>query len=317
MADLITFGETMLRLSPPEGERLEQTGTLDVRVGGTESNVAVAADRLGLDAVWLSKLPETALGRRVTAALHANGLETDIVWTDEGRQGTYFIEPGGRPRGTDVIYDRSGSAVTTATPAELPLDRLDTAELLFTTGITPALSDTLETTTAELLTRAADTEMRTVFDLNYRSKLWSPDAAKQTLQRLFPAIDVLFVAERDARTVLGRTGNPSTIAAELAVDWGFETVIVTRGDAGALAWHDGETVSHGTFPAETVDPIGTGDAFVGGFLAARQDGSTIADALEYGAATAALKRTIRGDLATITPAEVDRVLAGDTTAIER
>ncbi|MDY6819388.1 MAG: bifunctional 2-dehydro-3-deoxygluconokinase/2-dehydro-3-deoxygalactonokinase [Halobacteriales archaeon] len=317
MADLVTFGETMLRLSPPEGERLETTETLDVRVGGTESNVAVAADRLGLDAVWLSKLPATPLGRRVTTALHARGLETDIVWTDENRQGTYFIEPGGRPRGTDVIYDRAGSAVTTATPAELPLDRLAAAELFFTTGITPALSPTLQTTTAEVLTHAAEAGTRTVFDLNYRSKLWEPDEAKSTLQRLFPAIDVLFIAERDAHTVLDRTGDPATIADGLRTDWGFETVVVTRGDAGALAWHDGEITRQATFSAETIDPIGTGDAFVGGFLAARQDDATIADALEYGAATAALKRTIRGDLATITPAEVERVRTEDTDEIER
>jgi len=316
MTELATFGETMLRYSPPAGTRLESTGTLAVHIGGSESNVAVAASRLGRDAVWLSKLVDSPLGRRVDRTLRAQGVTTDVVWTDEGRQGTYYIEPGGTPRGTEVVYDRADSAVTTATAGELPVERVETADLFHTSGITPALSETLEGTTATLLSRAREAGTRTSFDVNYRSKLWTPEAARGALSGLLEQVDVLFVAERDAETVFGRTGHPEEIARGFREEYGHDAVVVTRGDEGALAVADG-VHEQPTFDSETRDPVGTGDAFVGGVLAARLDGADLPDALGYGAATAALKRTIDGDLALVSPEEVEQVLEAGGPGISR
>src|SRR6056297_2909998 len=173
MTDLVTFGETMLRLSPPDGERLETADDLEFRSAGAESNVAVAAARLGADATWTSKLPDSPLGRRVVTELRQYGVEADVVWSDEGRQGTYYLEHGGKPRGSNVIYDREGAAVTTAETGELPVARVREAEAFYTSGITPALSETLESTTADLLAVASEAGTKTSFDVNYRSKLWS------------------------------------------------------------------------------------------------------------------------------------------------
>ncbi|USZ69437.1 sugar kinase [Halorussus salilacus] len=317
MTDLVTFGETMLRLSPPQGERLETADDLELRAAGAESNVAVAAARLGAEAVWTSKLPDSPPGRRVVAGLRQHGVETDAVWADEGRQGTYYLEHGGRPRGTNVVYDREGAAVTTAEFEELPVSRVRDAEYFFTCGITPALSPTLESTTADLLAAATDAGTTTAFDVNYRSKLWSPGEARETLEGLFPDVDVLVTAERDARQVLAREGDPEAIAVGLADEFDFETVVVTCGAEGALARHGGETHEQAAFETDTLDPIGTGDAFVGGFLARRLAGDGISAALEYGAATAALKRTVAGDVAVVTPAEVERVLAEEGGEISR
>ncbi|MEF8840997.1 MAG: bifunctional 2-dehydro-3-deoxygluconokinase/2-dehydro-3-deoxygalactonokinase [Haloarculaceae archaeon] len=317
MADLVTFGETMLRYSSPPGERLELTDRLDVHVGGAESNVAVAAAELGRETVWLSKLPDTPVARRITRALALHGVEPDVTWTEEGRVGTYYLEPGGEPRGTNVVYDRSGAAVTTATTADLPLPRVRGAEAFHTTGITPALSETLVETTRDLLEAAREAGTETVFDLNYRSKLWSPTEAREAIRELLPLVDTFVVAERDAAEVLDREGDPETVAAAFAEGYGMETVVVTLGEAGALAWHDGETHRQGTYAAETRDPVGTGDAFVGGFLASRLDGGSVPDALAYGSATAALKRTLDGDAATVTPAEVERVLEESGGGISR
>ncbi|UPW02003.1 sugar kinase [Halorussus gelatinilyticus] len=317
MTDLVTFGETMLRLSPPDGERLETTDELEFRAAGAESNVAVAAARLGADAVWTSKLPDSPLGRRVSSGLRRHGVETDVVWTDEGRQGTYYLEHGGKPRGSNVIYDRSGAAVTTAETDELPVERVREADRFHTTGITPALSDTLEATTADLLAAAQDAGTTTSFDVNYRSKLWSPESARETLESLFPDVDLLLVAERDAREVLAREGDPREIAAGLADEFGFETVIVTRGEKGALALHDGETYEQPAIETETLDPIGTGDAFLGAYLSRRIAGDGVPTALEYGSATAALKRTIPGDVAVVTREEVESVLAEEGGEISR
>ena len=313
MSELVTFGETMLRLSPPGNERLEGATELEFRAAGAESNVAVAAGRLGTDATWLSKLPDSALGRKVRATLAAHGIGIDVVWSDEGRQGTYYLEQAGAPRGANVIYDREGAAVTTATADELPLDLVRNAEVFYTSGITPALSETLAETTATLLSEAE----HTAFDVNYRSKLWSPEEARAMLETLFPDVETLVVAKRDAREVLGSRGTGREIAGDLADEWGFGTVVVTKGADGATAWYDGDLYEQAAFPAETVDPIGTGDAFVGAFLATRIQGESVPTALSYGAATASLKRTIPGDVAAVTRAEVERVRESDTDEISR
>ncbi|PSP77883.1 2-keto-3-deoxygluconate kinase, partial [Halobacteriales archaeon QH_6_68_27] len=233
MTDLVTFGESMLRFSPPDQDRLERVDQLDVHVAGAESNVAVAANRLGLDATWLSKLPDSSLGRRVIGELGTHGVDAAVVRDDDHRMGTYYVEFGGRPRGTDVIYDRADSAVTTAETAELDTDLVADADLFHTTGITPALSDTLLSTTADLLELARDAGTTTVFDVNYRSKLWPPAEACETLEALFPHVDVLMVAERDARDVLDREGDAESLARGLDADFGFEVVLVTRGGEGS------------------------------------------------------------------------------------
>jgi len=317
MVELVTFGETMLRFAPPEGERLETATQLDFRSAGAESNVAIAASRLGADVAWCSKVPDTALGRRVLIELRSHGVEPLVARSDEHRQGAYYVEPGGAPRGTNVIYDRAAAAVTTTTPEELPLDTVADAEYFMTTGITPALSEQLRETTRELLEHARASDTTTVFDCNYRSKLWSVEEACSCFRELFEHVDVLVVPKRDAQRVLDRDGAVAEVAETLATTWDIETVVLTRGDDGALAYHRGEIHEQSAFEADTYDPIGTGDAFVGGLLASRLAGDEIDDALAYGTATAALKRTIGGDVAVVTPEEVNAVLARDDATIDR
>lgn len=317
MAGLVTFGETMLRLSPPGDERVETAEQYDVNVAGAESNVAVAAQRLGLDAAWISKVPDSPVGRRVTSELRQHGVTVDAVRSPDGRLGTYYLETGDEPRGNTVIYDRSDAAVASATVEELPVERVREASAFHTTGITPGLSETLFETAKELLSIAQDAGTTTTFDLNYRSKVWGPSEARPALEALFPDVDVLVTARRDAETVLDRTGDAEAIVRELADEFDFELTIVTRGSEGALALADGEVYEQSTFDATSAHPVGTGDSFVGGFLSKYVDGGDVATALEYGAATAAIKRSIPGDIAVITPEEVDAVIDGGTAGTSR
>ncbi len=334
MTEIVTFGETMLRLSPPEGERLSTTRTLDARAGGAESNVAVAGAALGRETAWLSKLPDSPLGRRIVHELRSHGVDPLVAYDDsaEARLGTYYLEPGGEPRGTNVIYDRADASITTVEPDDLSLDVLTDAAFFYTSGITPALSGRAAETTAALLERARDEGATTVFDVNYRGKLWSPATARAAYEELFPEIDVLVTAERDAVDVLDRDDETTAdgaaapadtesraarIARGLAAEFDFETVIVTRGEQGALAFHDGTVFEQRVYEAETLDPIGTGDAFVGGYLARRVDGGDVSASLSWGAATAALKRTVAGDLAVVTPEEVESVVDDQSGGIDR
>jgi 2-dehydro-3-deoxygluconokinase len=317
MTGLLTFGETMLRLTPPDDQRVESADSLDVHVGGAESNVAVAAQRLGVDAAWASKLPDSPPADRVVNALREQGVDPLVTRTDAGRVGTYYLETGAAPRGANVVYDREGAAVRTATPDDLPLDRLRGADTFYTSGITPALSETLVDTVAELFAVATEADTEVAFDVNYRAKLWSPEEARDTLRGLLPGVDTLVVAERDAATVLDRDGDAETVARDLADDYGCETVVVTRGAEGALALHDDAVYEQPVFEADSPYPVGTGDAFVGGFLARRHRGGSVPEALEYAAATAALKRTIPGDMALVSPETVAAVVAGDEAEISR
>jgi 2-dehydro-3-deoxygluconokinase len=319
MTDLVTFGETMLRLSPPDEERLETADRYDVHVAGAESNVAVAAQRLGLETAWLSKLPDSPVGRKVAGDLRNHGITVDVVWDDSpgGRQGTYYFEQGQPPRGSKVIYDRARASATTATAEQLATDRLSDAAGFHTTGITPALSDQLAATTGELLSQANAEGVLTSFDLNYRSNLWAPEEAAATLGDLLPDIDVLVVAERDATAVLGETGDAETIARSLDRAHEFEVTLVTRGGEGALALAEGEVFEQPVYEATSAYPVGTGDAFVGGFLSRYLRGDDVPEALSWGAAAAALKRSIPGDVAVISEAEVREVIDGQTGGLSR
>ncbi len=317
MSDLVTFGETMLRLSPPGHERLETANEFEVRAAGSESNVAVAAERLGVSSVWMSKLPDSPLGRRVVGELSRYGIDTEIVWSREGRQGAYYIEHAGKPRGSNVVYDRADAAVTTAEATEFDINILRDAQVFFTSGITPALSSTLRETTKTMLKAAKQNDTTTAFDFNYRKKLWSPEEARETLTSLFPGIDILVIAARDARTVLGYEGDQRQLAHKLGSQFDFTTVVITRGEQGALAWHDNVLHDQDAYETETTDPIGTGDAFTGAFIARRLARDDIGTALEYAAATAALKRTIPGDVALVTKEEVERVVSDQSETISR
>src|SRR5437763_374269 len=139
--DVVTFGETMIRLSPPGHQRLESTDMLECRVGGSESNTAIALARLGHSVSWWSKLPDNPLGRKVEAAVRRWGVDTSqILWSETGRAGIYFIEFGSPPRPHHVHYDRSHSAISTMRPDEVDWPRVHSARHLHVTGITAALS---------------------------------------------------------------------------------------------------------------------------------------------------------------------------------
>ena len=234
MAELVTFGETMLRLSPPRGTRLETEGELDAQVGGAESNVAAAASCLGVDAAWCSKLPANPLGRRVVRALRGHDVTPAVAWddSDDARLGTYYLEYGADPRETTVVYDRANASITTVDTDELDTERVADADVFHTTGITPALSDATAETTRALLDIAGDADTLCSFDLNYRSKLWSQAEAAAGYESVLPAVDLLFAPHRDGRAILGYEGDAAAVARGLAADYDLDTVVVTRGAEG-------------------------------------------------------------------------------------
>src|SRR3989442_4260641 len=203
MTSLVTFGEAMVRFSPPASQRLEQASTLEASVGGSELNVAVLAARLGVTSRWVSRLPDNALGRMIEGRAREQGVDAHVEWTAEGRVGLYFVEIGGA-RISSVLYDRAGSAISRVTPGSIDWDSVFSgARWYHVSGITPALSNGAAAVTAESLVAAKRAGLTVSYDLNYRSKLWSAKQACAVQEPLLEHVDLLITTAEDARVDFG------------------------------------------------------------------------------------------------------------------
>lgn len=307
--DLTTLGEALLRLSVPQGERLERMRSLDVSIGGAESNVAAAVAHMGFRVAWLSRLPRSPLGRLVERTIYAQGVDTSgVVWTDQGRVGTYFIEFAAAPRRIEVVYDRARSAVSELTAAELDWDFLLDTRYIHLTGITPGVSDACRELIGEVCERARHAGVQISFDVNYRAKLWTPTAAAEALLPLMKMAQVLICGRKDAATLFDLQGEPESVLFDLRGLTDVPTVVLTQGDEGALAIADGGSpLYQPALRVDVVDRIGAGDAFSAGVLCGLLEGS-LATGLRYGTAMAAHKLTTVGDMLLATRDEVMALL---------
>jgi 2-dehydro-3-deoxygluconokinase len=313
---IVTFGEAMVRLTPPNLQRIEQTSVLDLYIAGAELNVAVALARIGEPVAWVSRLPDNPLGRRVVLHARGHGVATEgVEWSSDGRLGLLFVELGSRPRATASLYDRAESAFAQLDPGVFDWPALlDGARALHTSGITPALSPACAQAAAEALGAAREAGLHTSYDLNFRARLGTPGQARAAAEALAPGIDTLIASAGEAAAVFGLDGEPAEVAPALRERLGVTRVVISRridlGDglqARRSACADHEVVQAESPEFALVDPLGGGDAFSAGFLS----GLLNEDArrgLELGGAMAALKQSIPGDFAIIDPAEVDELV---------
>ena len=315
--DVTTLGEAMLRLSVPAGRHLETMTGLDVHLGGAESNVCAALASLGRRCAWFSRVPGNPLGRYALRTLRAAGIDTSgVVVSEDGRLGTYYVEFAAAPRATEVVYDRSGAAVTglTAELLEWPL-LLDT-QVLHLTGITPALSESCFELVLEAAKRAQATGVTVTFDVNYRRKLWTPEQAAGRLEAIFPHVDVLICGQSDAQAVFGLSGDASEVLTGLGQLTPAQHVVLTQSDAGAAMFVAGKLVQVKAEKVDVVDRLGAGDAFAAGLL----DGLLKRDlplGLAQGAALSALVLAQHGDMLVTTSAELRAVLGERVALLNR
>jgi 2-dehydro-3-deoxygluconokinase len=302
---IATLGEALVRFSPPSGERLQDARSIDIHVGGSEANVAFALAQLGIASSWTSVLPNNPLGRKVASTLESGGVDlSTVIWKESGRLGTYFVEVGGHPRATDVVYDRAGSAMSLATPDLFDWDRICQARVLHLSGITTALSTGCAQVVARAIDEAKAHDCQVSFDVNYRKRLWPAAAAADSLRALAPGFEVLICTREDARDLLGITGSPEDAVLALAETLRVPVTVLTCGAGGAVALQGTELCRRPGHDITTVDRIGAGDAFAAGFLAGFVEGS-IAGGLEQGLLMSALKMTIHGDLFRFSRDEVE------------
>lgn len=307
--DVTTIGEGQLRYSVPAGVRLETAAQLTVNVTGTELNVTALLGRLGWNTAWVSALPDTPLGHRVTRVLRLAGVNTEnVLWRESGRTATYYVEFAKPPRRSQVYYDRAYTPFTQLSVDDIDWDYLLDTQLLHISGLTMPLSDCVRELLCEAVRRARSAGVKTSFDMNYRERLWPPDEAREAVLPIIEHVDLLFFGRRDAQTMFGLGDDPEEVTRYLGSVSGAQYVVVSLSADGIMGW-DRETMTH-VPPRKTVvlDRIGAGDAMVGGVLHGWLAGE-FEKGLRCGAVTAALALSQYGDQVITTRDEVEQLLA--------
>lgn len=328
---VVTFGEAMIRLTPPGNERLERTISLDVTIGGSELNVAIGAVCLGRPARWVSALPRNPLGRMIERQARASGVDVSgIHWVDEseGRAGVYFLEEGVDPRPSAITYDRKDTAIARVQPGTFDWQALlDGASLFHVCGITLAISPGARAEAMEAVRIANANGVPVSFDLNYRSKLWSEAEAREAFAEIVPKVDILFASRGDLRRFFDIDGTHEEVLREAIRKLGVAAATLTRKRAkGArrlklmsMAMGSGEVLASTDWRnIEVVDRVGGGDAYAAGFLDSYLDNpEQLSRAVALGNAASALKHTTAGDFLCATREEVEAVVAGDGKLLQR
>lgn len=335
MKKIVTMGEIMMRLSTPEHERFAQADNFEVKYGGGEANVAVSLANYGMDACFVTKLPDNPLGQCAINSLRAFGVKTDYIARGGERIGIYFLEHGASMRASQVVYDRAHASIAEATAADFDFDAIfEGADWFHFTGITPALSREAALLTEEALKAAKRHGVTVSVDLNYRKKLWTPAQAKEVMTNLMQYVDVCIGNEEDAEKVLGfKPGATDVTQGELEIDsyksifkqmqaqFGFKYVVTTLREShsasdngwSALVYDGNEFYQSKKYEVRIVDRVGGGDSFAAGFIYGILEKSDFKYALEFAVGASALKHTIPGDYNLVTVAEVENLIKGDAS----
>jgi 2-dehydro-3-deoxygluconokinase len=291
MPSVVTAGETMVLGVPARPGRLRHAVSLELKVGGAESNVAIALSRLGVSAGWVSFLGDDEPGQLVLDRVRAEGVDTSRVRRlQDYPTGLYLREQVGAA--TRVYYYRRDSAASAMGSHAFDPGYLEGAEFLHLTGITPALSEECRRFVLWVAEEAGESGTRLSFDVNYRSKLWSPEEARAFTEELLPRVDLFFAGDEEARALWGR--DDEKFLRELA-GMGPQEVVLKRGEEGSVAVLGGEVLKRSAFPVEEVDPVGAGDAFDAGYLAGHLWGLAQEERLRVANAMGALSVATLGD----------------------
>lgn len=330
---IVTFGEIMLRLSPPGFQRLSQCRSLDVCFGGGEANVAVSLACYGEEARFVTRLPDNDLGRACRGELRRYGVDTSAICFGGERLGIYYCEKGASQRPSKVVYDRAHSSIATAGRQDFNWDAIfEGADWFHFTGITPALSEEAADITLEACKAAKKRGVRISCDLNYRKKLWSRERANQVMTGLMEYVDVLIANEEDASDVFGIHAEKSdvtkgeihregyvSVARQLTERFGFEKVAITLRESVSASVNNWSALLYGAegalfskkYAIQIVDRVGGGDSFGAGLIYGLTHGYEAQEALEFAVAASCLKHTIEGDFNLTSVSEVRALMGGD------
>jgi 2-dehydro-3-deoxygluconokinase len=336
---VVTFGEIMMRLSPPGFLRFGQARSFDVIYGGGEANVAVSLANFGVPVDYVTRLPDNDLGDACIQFLRQYGVGVDKIVRGGDRLGIYFLEMGAVQRGSKVIYDRAGSAIATIEHGVIDWERVFAdADWFHWTGITPAISAGTADVCLEAVQVAKEMGLTVSCDLNYRKMLWKwGKTPGEVMPELVRHCDIVIGNEEDADKVFGiKAPETDVIAGEVEADKyrfvcdelakpfpNLKTIVITlRGSISAshntwsgVLWDQGEFYVGPTYDiTHIVDRVGGGDSFMGGLIyGLRTYGEDRQKALDFAVAASCLKHSIVGDFNLVTVAEVEKLMGGDVS----
>jgi 2-dehydro-3-deoxygluconokinase len=337
MPKVITFGEIMLRLSPPGFERFLQTPVFSATFGGGEANVAVSLAAFGLDSYYVTRLPKHEIGEAAIRALRTEGVKTDFIVRGGDRIGIYFVEAGASQRASNVIYDRARSAISELEPGSIDWPRVFQGAAWFhVTGITPALGERGAANTRDAIEAASKAGVKVSVDLNFRKKLWTESQAQAVMRPLMRHVDVVIANEEDIQSVLGLEVQDTDVTAghlnldayknvaqRVSKEFGPPLVAITLRESmsasdngwSAVLWDNasGQFVRSQRYDVRLVDRVGGGDSFAAGMIYGLLSGRDPEASLRFAVAASALKQTIPGDFNRVSVAEVDRLAKGDAS----
>lgn len=321
--DLVSLGELMLRLSPPDNERITRGDTFGKQVGGAEMNAITGAAMLGLRCGIISKLPANDLGTYVKNRVRLCGVSDDYLVYDEdkdARLGVYYYENGAYPRKPRIVYDRKNTSINKIDVADYSDELFSSARCFHTSGITLALSPKCRDTAVEMIKRFKEQGAMISFDVNFRGNLWTGAEAKECIEKILPYVDIFFCSEDTARLTFLKEGDVKSIMKSFTEEYPISIVASTqrivhspkRHTFGSVIYSAKEDRYYEEAPyadIEVVDRIGSGDAYISGVLYGllAHEGD-YRKALEYGNATSALKNTIPGDLLSTDLKEIDGII---------
>lgn len=335
MADFITLGEIMLRLKTTAHERFFQSPSMEATFGGGEANVAVALANYGLDAAFVTALPDNDIGEACIREIRSFGVDTSMIRRSGSRVGIYFLETGSNQRASKVIYDRANSAIAECGVGDFDWDKIyKGAKWLHITGITPALTQNAADMSLEAVKAAKEHGVTVSCDFNFRGKLWKyGKTAPEVMTELVKYVDVGIANEEDCQKSLGITADVDVESGKLdtakyealshrmmEIFPNLSVMAITlreshsadrNGWSACLRDKDGFHLSKHYELTDIVDRVGGGDSFASGLIAGLNLYPDRADALNFAVAASALKHTISGDFNRVSRDEVVKLMEGD------
>ena len=333
MAEIITFGEILLRLASPGYTKLFQKDTLETSFCGGEANVAVSLAKFGLEVSFLTKLPNNDIADAAVNTLKYFGVDTSKIVYGSGRMGLYYLEKGASQRPSKVIYDREYSAIAMAMKSDFDWESIfEGVKWFHWTGINPALSDELAEICEEACIEAKKRGIVISCDLNYRSSLWDQGKAFSIMSKLMNYVDVCIGNEEDAEKVLGiKSENTDVesgklnregyidVARQICKMYGCKKVAITLRESISASYNrwsgmfysnlKDEAFFSKVYDIQIVDRVGGGDSFTAAIIYGLFLDKKSQYVVDFAAAASCLKHTMEGDFNRVSINDVESLLS--------
>ena len=334
---VLTFGEIMLRLKAPGHERFFQSPMLEATFGGGEANVAISLANYGMDAEFLTVLPENDIAECCIRELRYFGVDTKKIVRSEGRMGIYYLEGGANQLPSKVVYDRAYSSIALAKPGDIDWDKaFEGVDWFHITGITPAISESAMELSLEAVKEAKKRNITVSCDLNYRKNLWKyGKKASEVMRELAKYVDVAIANEEDVQKSLEITVDVNVESGELDRKKykalgnkvlesypNMKCIAITLRESHSADWNgwaaclnDGKDfyVSKKYEIRDIIDRVGGGDSFAGGLIYGLNQYEDKQSALEFAVAASCLKHSVIGDFNRVSVSDVEKLMGGDGT----